>query len=80
MRGLEEAVMIEAIRKHLADKAPLLDHRCQGIPKSMLHLPGPDFIDRVLAPSDRPINVLRALSWLFTTGRLGARLRLDSPG
>jgi class I fructose-bisphosphate aldolase len=37
----------------------------------MLHLPGPDFIDRVVAPSDRPINVLRALSWLFTTGRLG---------
>ena len=36
----------------------------------MLHLPGPDFIDRVLVPTDRPINVLRALAWLFGTGRL----------
>ena len=70
MRQLEEAVMIEAIRKHLADRASLLDHRCQGIPKSMLHLPGPNFINRVLAPSDRPINVLRALAWTFGTGRL----------
>ncbi|HLE60716.1 MAG TPA: class I fructose-bisphosphate aldolase [Thermoanaerobaculaceae bacterium] len=70
MPKLEETVMIEAIRKHLADKAPLLDYRCQGIPKSMLHLPGPDFVDRVLAPSDRPINVLRGLAWLFGTGRL----------
>jgi class I fructose-bisphosphate aldolase len=62
--------MIEAIRKHLADRASLLDYRCQGIPKSMLHLPGPDFVDRVLALSDRPINVLRALACLFGTGRL----------
>jgi class I fructose-bisphosphate aldolase len=62
--------MIETIRKHLADKASLLDYQCQGIPKAMLHLPGPDFVDRVVAPSDRPINVLRSLSWLFNTGRL----------
>jgi class I fructose-bisphosphate aldolase len=71
MPTLEGTVMIEAIRKHLADKASLLDYTCKGIPKSMLHLPGPDFVNRVLAPSDRPINVLRALSWLFATGRLG---------
>lgn len=70
MPGLEETVMIEAIRKHLSDKVSLLDYTCKGIPKSMLHLPGPDFIDRVLAPSDRPINVLRSISWLFGTGRL----------
>ncbi len=62
--------MIETIRKHLSDKASLLDYQCQGIPKVMLHLPGPDFVDRVVAPSDRPINVLRSLSWLFDTGRL----------
>jgi fructose-bisphosphate aldolase, class I len=62
--------MIETIRKHLSDKASLLDYQCQGIPKAMLHLPGPDFVDRVVAPSDRPINVLRSLSWLFDTGRL----------
>ena len=62
--------MIETIRKHLADKAALLEYKCQGIPKAMLHLPGPDFVDRVLVPSDRPINVLRSLSSLFNTGRL----------
>lgn len=62
--------MIETIRKHLGDKAALLEYKCQGIPKAMLHLPGPDFVDRVLVPSDRPINVLRSLSWLFNTGRL----------
>jgi class I fructose-bisphosphate aldolase len=62
--------MIEAIRKHLSDKVSLLDYACKGIPKSMLHLPGPEFVDRVLTPSDRPINVLRSLSWLFGTGRL----------
>jgi class I fructose-bisphosphate aldolase len=62
--------MIETIRTHLSDKASLLDYQCQGIPKGMLHLPGPDFVDRVVAPSDRPINVMRTLSWLFNTGRL----------
>jgi len=62
--------MIEAIRAHLADKASLLEYTCQGVPKTMLHLPGPDFVDRVVAPSDRPINVLRSLASLFGTGRL----------
>jgi len=70
MPALEDPAMIDAIRKHLADKASLLDYTCQGIPKSMLHLPGPDFVDRVCASSDRPINVLRSLGWLFGTGRL----------
>ena len=27
----------------------LLSHGCKGIPKEMLHLPGPDFVDRVVA-------------------------------
>jgi class I fructose-bisphosphate aldolase len=70
MRALEGTAMIEAIRGHLGDKAGLLDYTCKGIPKSMLHLPGPDFVDRVLVPSDRPINVLRGLAGLFRTGRL----------
>jgi fructose-bisphosphate aldolase, class I len=35
-----------------------------------LHLPGPDFVDRVAAESDRPIPVLRSLQQLFGTGRL----------
>jgi len=62
--------MIEAIRKHLGDKAPLLDYTCTGIAKELLHLPGPDFVDRVVARSDRPIGVLRSLSSMFNGGRL----------
>jgi class I fructose-bisphosphate aldolase len=70
MPALEETEMIEAIRKHLSDRASLLDYQCQGIPKAMLHLPGPDFVDRVVAVSDRPIKVLHSLSRVFGTGRL----------
>ncbi|MCG6865457.1 MAG: class I fructose-bisphosphate aldolase [Thiogranum sp.] len=49
----------------------LLDHVCRGIPKDMLHLPGPDFIDRVVTHSDRGPRVLRNLQALFDHGRLG---------
>lgn len=49
----------------------LLEHRCKTIDKSMLHLPGPDFVDRVLALSDRPASVLRNLQYIFNHGRLG---------
>jgi class I fructose-bisphosphate aldolase len=42
-----------------------------GIDKGQLHLPGPDFIDRVWMDSDRPVPVLRNLGQLFATGRLG---------
>ncbi|MFH1177714.1 MAG: class I fructose-bisphosphate aldolase [Acidobacteriota bacterium] len=62
--------MIEKIRQLLGDKAALLEYVCQGIPRETLHLPGPDFIDRVMVPSDRPINVLRNLHWLHGSGRL----------
>jgi len=37
----------------------LLGHQCAGIPQSMLHLPGPDYVERVLMDSDRrPLNVI----------------------
>jgi class I fructose-bisphosphate aldolase len=49
----------------------LLEHRCATIPVDGLHLPGPDFVDRVWAQSDRPAPVLRALQSLFGHGRLG---------
>ncbi|MGZ6970754.1 MAG: class I fructose-bisphosphate aldolase, partial [Thermoanaerobaculia bacterium] len=62
--------MIETIRKQLGDRAPLLDYKATGVAASMLHLPGPDFVDRVLVPSDRRPAVLRNLSSLFGTGRL----------
>ena len=52
------------------DGESLLQHKCKTIPKDMLHIPGPDFIDRIFIPSDRPIPVLRSLGALFNNGRL----------
>ena len=54
----------------LGADAALLEHRCETIPGSRLHLPGPDFIDRCVAPSDRPVRVLTSLQALFGHGRL----------
>lgn len=48
----------------------LLNHKSKTIDKSKIHLPGPDFIDRILISSDRPLPVLRNLHTLFNTGRL----------
>ena len=42
-----------------ADADDLLNHRCETVPASQLHLPGPDFVDRIWSLSDRPIRVLR---------------------
>jgi len=52
------------------DAETLLNYKCTGIDKSMLTLPGPDFVDRVVAGSDRPTPVLRSLNTIFNTGRL----------
>lgn len=55
----------------LGDEAGfLLEHKCRGVPKSDLHLPGPDFIERVHLGSDRKPAVLRNLAALFGHGRL----------
>jgi class I fructose-bisphosphate aldolase len=48
----------------------LMNYRCRKIPQEHLHLPGPDYIDRVFAASDRPVNVLRNLQAIMNTGRL----------
>src|SRR5207302_6038537 len=48
----------------------LLQHHCKTIPKEKLHLPGPDFVDRVYAQTDRPSAVLRSLAQIFNQGRL----------
>ncbi|MFH1790472.1 MAG: class I fructose-bisphosphate aldolase [Candidatus Omnitrophota bacterium] len=53
------------------DAADLLKHECKTIPKEQIHLPGPDFIDRIFSISDRSNNVLRNLRALFDHGRLG---------
>lgn len=47
----------------------LLSYKAK-FPKESLHLPGPDFVDRIFVPSDRNINVLRSLQTIFDTGRL----------
>ncbi len=55
----------------LGDRAAfLLDHRCTTVSKDLLHLPGPDFVDRVVALSDRNNRVLGNLQRLFSHGRL----------
>ncbi len=54
-----------------ADAEYLLGYDTPKVPKSMLHLPGPDFIDRVMAITDRPATVLRNMQLMFNTGRLG---------
>jgi class I fructose-bisphosphate aldolase len=60
------------VQSLLGDEAEyLLGHQCQTISKDMLHLPGPDFVDRIFAPSDRPVAVLRSLQQMFDHGRLG---------
>jgi class I fructose-bisphosphate aldolase len=53
-----------------AEADSLLNYTCKGIDKSLLHLPGPDFVERVFTPSDRPIPVMNNLQRLFSTGRL----------
>ena len=53
-----------------ADAQALLEHRCQTIPKESLHLPGPDFVERILCGSDRPARVMVSLQSLLGTGRL----------
>jgi class I fructose-bisphosphate aldolase len=63
--------MIERIQELLGNDADsLLNHTCTTIPKESIHLPGPDFIDRIFVPSDRNIRVLNNLAWIYGTGRL----------
>ncbi|MDJ0891636.1 MAG: class I fructose-bisphosphate aldolase, partial [Gammaproteobacteria bacterium] len=49
----------------------LLGHKCKTIPRAQLHLPGPDYVDRVAAAKNRSPRVLRNLQALFDHGRLG---------
>ena len=52
------------------DASNLLEHKCETVPKSQLHLPGPDFVSRVWKDSDRSVQVLRNLQTFFDHGRL----------
>ena len=61
----------ETVEQLLGDEASsLLEHRCETVPHSVLHLPGPDFVDRVWTGTDRSNRVLRNLSSLYGHGRL----------
>lgn len=62
---------IQEIEKLLGEESQaLLTHECKTISKDLLHLPGPDFVDRVVSESDRTPSVLRNLQLLLNTGRL----------
>jgi class I fructose-bisphosphate aldolase len=52
-----------------ADADALLGHVAK-VPRSLLHVPGPDFVERIFVPTDRNPQVLRNLQWMFGSGRL----------
>ncbi len=58
------------IKELLGADASLLDHKCTTIPKESLHIPGPDFVDRIWKDSDRSSQVLRNMEAIFNHGRL----------
>jgi len=63
--------MTTDIQSLLGDKAEsLLGFNSPKISKERLHIPGPDFLDRVFMQSDRNNRVLNNLSWLYNNGRL----------
>jgi len=63
--------MDSAIQKALGDKVEYyLGFAAPKISKDRLHLPGPDFVDRIVAASDRNNRVLANLQRFFRSGRL----------
>ena len=59
------------IEEILGDEAAaLLQHQCKTIPRDSLHLPGPDYVDRIYSLADRQTRVLGALQSLLSHGRL----------
>ena len=67
--------MSESKKKSIAeylgkDAEKLLNYTAKGFPKDQIHLPGPDFVDRIMMFSDRRPAVLRNFQSLLSTGRL----------
>jgi class I fructose-bisphosphate aldolase len=60
----------KSISEWLGQEADTLLSYEAKVPKSSLHLPGPDWVDRIFAQSDRNPQVLRSLQQLYGTGRL----------
>jgi class I fructose-bisphosphate aldolase len=66
-----ESASVSRIEELLGpDARAILDYTSKTIPKEQLQLPGPDFVDRIWAASDRNPRVLRSLQTLFDNGRL----------
>jgi len=64
-------MMISDIERLLGPEAEtLLTHQCRTISREMLHLPGPDYLDRTFIDSDRPAAVLRNMASMYNHGRL----------
>ena len=62
--------MINKIKEYLgSDADSMLTYKAK-VPKERLHLPGPDFVDRIFFPTDRNVNVLKNLQWMIHAGRL----------
>ena len=68
--AIERVSGLSGIESILGSDASLLEHQCRTVPKEQLHLPGPDFIERVAIAADRPPRVLTSLQQLFDHGRL----------
>jgi class I fructose-bisphosphate aldolase len=54
-----------------AEADNLLSFKTPDVKQDALHLPGPDFVDRVIANSDRSPQVLRNFQQILNHGRLG---------
>jgi class I fructose-bisphosphate aldolase len=64
--------MTGAIREYLGkDGEDLLGHVAKGFSKDAIHLPGPDFVDRIMMHGDRKPGVLRNFQHIMNSGRLG---------
>lgn len=70
--AVQTASTIDRVTELLGDDADsLLGHKSTTIDASQLHLPGPDFVDRIYSATDRNNRVLINLQRLFDHGRLG---------
>ena len=73
--------MKNELQKLLGDSAKgLLEHKCKTVPADKLHLPGPDFVDRVFIPTDRTPQVLRSLNRFSAMAGWRERVFLDFAG
>ncbi|MBC8186288.1 class I fructose-bisphosphate aldolase [candidate division KSB1 bacterium] len=63
--------MINKLEEYLDNNMKyLLEYECKGVKKELLHLPVPNFVDKIMSHSDRPNSVLRNMQLILNTGRL----------